>query len=134
MTGKELMRIDPLAGLWTEAEELDLPAVRFPASFPEVFGKDQEFKVEEGKKELKLTMKTPGYEKKDLKVSVKDGMLTVSGERKEENRTKDGCSYSSSYSSFSRSTPLPGGVNARKAKVEVKNGEVKIVMPKNGCK
>ena len=99
---------------------------------PVFTGKDTELQIEDKKNEVKLSLKTPGYDKKHLKVSVKDGMLTFSGERKEECKTKE--SYSTTYGSFSRSIPLPDGVNAKKTKVEVKNGEVKITMPKNSCK
>lgn len=134
MTGKELITAEPLAGLWMEPEELFPIAPMGPfqvASFPEFLGKNMKLKVEDGKKELKLSLKTPGYDKKHLKVSVKNGMLTFCGERREENSTKG--SYCSSYGSFSRSLPLPEGVNAKKAKVQVKDGEVIIAMPKNAC-
>jgi len=135
MKNKELMIAEPLAGLWMEPEELFpvAPMGAFQvASFPEYLGKNMKLKVEDGKTELKLSLQTPGYEKKHLKVSVKNGMLTFCGERKEENKTKDG--YHSSYGSFTRSLPLPEGVNTKKPKVEVKDGEVKITMPKNACK
>lgn len=135
MTSKGLMTTKPLAGFWMEPEEifsLDPMDTFQTAGFPVFPWKETELKIDDRKTELKLSLKTPGYDKKHLKVSVKNGMLTFCGERKEENKTKG--SYCSSYGSFTRSVPLPGGVNAKKAKVEVKNGEVSITMPKNSCK
>lgn len=135
MTSKHLVKTEPLAGFWMEPEEIFSPApmsVFQTAGFPMFSGKEIALKVKDEKKDIQVSLKTPGYDKKHLKVSVKDGMLTFCGERKEENKTKG--SYCSSYGSFTRSMPLPYGVNAKKAKVEVKNGEVKITMPKNSCK
>ncbi|MCX6834129.1 MAG: Hsp20/alpha crystallin family protein, partial [candidate division Zixibacteria bacterium] len=37
--------------------------------------------VDETKDEVKLTFELPGMEKKDIKVTVQDGLLTVSGKR-----------------------------------------------------
>ncbi len=135
MTSKDLVRMDPLAGLWTEPEEIFplAPMRTFQTTgFPMFPGKEMELKIKDEKKDVQVSLKTPGYDKKHLKVSVKNGMLTFCGERNEECKTKD--SYSTSYGSFTRSIPVPQGVNAKKAKVEVKNGEVKITMPKNSCK
>lgn len=140
MFGKNLMLTEPMAELWREENELFNPLAVIPSPIwggpPELFGKSMELKVEDGKHELQLSLKTPGYEKKHLKVSVKNGVLSISGERKAENRTKTGnCnSYSSSYGSFTRSVTLPETVNAKKAKVEVKNGEMKITLPKKSGK
>ena len=130
------MKIDPITELWTEAEEM-LPLVpAMPAQdigFPELFGKDTlHMKVEDTKHEYKVSLKTPGYEKEHLRVNVKNGILTFSGERSEEKKTKD--SYSNSYDSFTRSIPLPAGVHPKGAKVEVRNGEVKITMEKKNGK
>ena len=132
MSTKSLMKVDPVTGLLIETDDI-FPLAISPAmiDFP-IFGKELHMKVEENKKEYKVTVKTPGYEKKHLRVNVKNGMLTFSGERQEECRTKVG--YSSSYGSFTRSIALPGGVKPKGAKVEVKNGEVKITMEKKNGK
>ncbi len=136
MTSKSLMTTKSQAGFWMEPIERMFstdPVETFQtAGFPVFSGKGNDLKIEDRKKDVKVSLKTPGYDKKHLKVSVKDGMLTFCGERNEECRTKD--SYASSYGSFTRSIPLPYGVNAKKAKVEVKNGEVDITMPKNSCR
>lgn len=136
MDSKCLTVAKPQARFWLEpVEEMFFrdPMEMFQtAGLPVYSGKDTELQIEDRKNEVKLSLKTPGYDKKHLKVSVKNGMLTFSGERKDECRTKE--SYSTTYGSFTRSIPLPEGVNAKKTKVEVKNGEVKITMPKNSCK
>ena len=132
MSTKSLMKVDPVTGLLIETEDL-FPFALSPKlmDFP-ISGKEMHMKVEETKKEYKVTVKTPGYEKKHLKVNVKNGLLTFSGERQEECSTKTG--YSSSYGSFTRSIPLPDGVRPKGAKVEVKNGEVKVTMEKKNGK
>jgi len=130
MTSKGLIVSKP-TGLWMEPREMfAFDTMDQGDGFPGFSGK--ELKVVDTKTEYRLSLKTPGYDKKHLRVSVKDGMLTFCGERKEESKSKE--SYCSSYGSFTRSMPLPDGVNAKKAKVEVHNGEVKVTMPKNSCK
>lgn len=59
-----------------------------------------------------LTFDVPGFDRKNIGVEVKDGMLTVSGERKSESASKEG-SYSyreRSHGSFSRVFKLPENV------------------------
>ena len=57
----------------------------------------------------KLTAEIPGIDEKDIQVHVRDGLLTISGEKKREvKEEKDGYTYSErSFGSFSRSFCLP---------------------------
>ena len=80
---------------------------------------------------LELTVELPGMEEKDVEVSVRDGQLTVSGEKKFETEKKDK-NYQfveRSYGSFSRSIVLPDGVNAEDVKATMSRGILKIVVP-----
>src|SRR5687768_16041303 len=63
---------------------------------------------------LVLRADLPGLEKGDVEIEVKDGVLTVSGERKAEHEEKSEGFYrvERSFGSFSRSLTLPKGVNA----------------------
>jgi len=82
---------------------------------------------------FEIVVKTPGFEKKNLKVGVKDGVLTVAGHRKEERRSRSagGWSETRSESSFTRSVALPDGVDAKKTKINYGNGELKLLLPKH---
>jgi HSP20 family protein len=63
--------------------------------------------------ELIVRADLPGVKREDVNVEVQDGVLTVSGERRQEDREeRDGFVRSERrYGSFYRSIPLPEGVN-----------------------
>ncbi|MBS0364160.1 MAG: Hsp20/alpha crystallin family protein [Proteobacteria bacterium] len=80
---------------------------------------------------LELTIEVPGLDEKDVNVSVSDGLLTVSGEKRFETKQEDR-NYrfvERGYGSFSRSVPLPEGVKADDIKANLSKGVLKVVVP-----
>jgi len=88
-----------------------------------------EVKEEKGKFLVKADL--PGVEKKDVKVTVTDGVLTVQGERKQETEEKrEGYFHSErSYGRFFRSIQLPEGAKADQASAQFANGVLEIALP-----
>ena len=88
--------------------------------------------VYEEKDEIVATAELPGMDKNEIEVNITDGMLTIKGEKKKEEETKDGHYYYSerSYGSFVRSIELPREVQTDKAKANFKNGVLEIRLPK----
>lgn len=84
------------------------------------------------KDEILVRADLPGFDEKDIEVTVQDGMLTVRGERKEEKEeTKDAYYVSErSYGSFLRTLSLPVGVEADKVKATFKKGVLEVHLPK----
>jgi len=80
---------------------------------------------------LELTVELPGLDEKDVQVSIADGVLTVSGEKKFETEEKDKNYHfvERGYGSFSRSLALPDGVNADAIKADLNKGVLKVVIP-----
>ena len=82
--------------------------------------------------EVKLTM--PGLDKKDIDISVTDGVLTVKGETKEEEKEEDEKGSwlvrEHRHVSYFRSVRLPSEVEPEKAEAEYKNGVLKLTLPK----
>lgn len=74
----------------------------------------------------------PGMEQKDIDVSLADGVLTVSGEKKQEdNREENGHSHhESSWGQFQRRMLLPGAVKEDQIEASFKNGVLSIRLPK----
>lgn len=74
----------------------------------------------------------PGLEKKDITVSVKDGDLMISGERKSESESRDKQWHRVERFSgaFSRSVSLPDDVKSDEIKAEYKNGVLSVTLPK----
>lgn len=89
--------------------------------------------VYEGKDNYEIEVAAPGLEKKDFHIDVKDNVLTVSSEKKEEKEKKEGNKVVFSefnYSSFSRSFQLPDGIDVNKISASHQNGVLKINLPK----
>ncbi len=88
--------------------------------------------IEESNGNILVKAEIPGMEKDEIKVSVRDNMLTISGERKQEIETKDKTFHriERSYGKFSRTITLPSEVNADKVKAAYKDGVLNIILPK----
>jgi HSP20 family protein len=71
----------------------------------------------------------PGVEKKDVEVSVSNGFLTISGERK--NISSEGRIWQeTSFGTFKRTFELTEAVVEDKIKAQFKDGVLKISLPK----
>ncbi len=101
------------------------PSLAVPSFIPAV-------DVYEDEHSITLTAELPGIEEKDLNISVENGVLTISGERKMENvETKENFQrIERSYGRFTRSFTLPPTVDPEDVKAEFSNGVLKITLPK----
>ncbi|GAV21092.1 HSP20 family protein [Mariprofundus micogutta] len=73
-----------------------------------------------------------GIEKKDVHLEVKDGVLTLSGERRYEKDVKEENVHrvERAYGQFSRSFSLPSNVDAEKVEATMKDGVLEVRLPK----
>jgi len=88
--------------------------------------------VSETDKEFKIELAAPGLEKKDFKVSVDKGVLTISSEKQTE-KTEEKKNYwkkEFSYNQFSRSFQLPDNTITDKIDAKYDNGILSIALPK----
>jgi len=74
----------------------------------------------------------PGMKKEDIEVNLADQMITISGEKKKEEKVEKKGYYrlERSYGSFARSFNLPSGVRTDDAKATFKDGVLEIRVPK----
>jgi HSP20 family protein len=87
----------------------------------------------EGEDSYEVDMAAPGLEKKDFKIELSHGVLTISSEKKTDNETKKGKQVTRreySYQSFSRSFTIPQTVESEKISARYENGILKVVIPK----
>jgi HSP20 family protein len=86
---------------------------------------------EEGK-ELVVRAELPGIKREDIKVELAGTTLTLSGEKRSEEKVerKDYYRVEQSYGSFSRTLELPEGVNLDAIKADFKDGMLEIRIPK----
>ena len=75
----------------------------------------------------------PGMKKEDIEVSLTDDMVTISGEKRQEEKVekKDYYRLERSYGSFTRSFRLPKEVQTDKAKATFKDGVLEVKVPKS---
>lgn len=88
--------------------------------------------LHEDKDNLVVTAEVPGVKKEEIDVSLQDGTLTISGERKHEAKSGEGETYRSEryYGRFQRSIQLPTPVEGDKVKASYKDGVLTVTLPK----
>ena len=81
---------------------------------------------------LVLRADLPGLGKDDVNIEVKDGALTISGERKAEHEERTDGFYrvERAFGSFSRSMSLPDHVDAERITANFENGVLEVRIPK----
>jgi len=88
--------------------------------------------VHEDKDNLYVKAELPGMKKQDIDISVHDGVLSVAGERKEDEKYRQAevCRAERFLGRFQRTFTLPTTVNADKVKASYQNGILTVVLPK----
>lgn len=110
---------------------------RFGQPGSEVVGSDLRWRpvadISETKKEYLVKVELPEVERKDVNVSVDDGMLKIEGKREWKKTTEDEKQHrmESFYGSFERSFALPDNVKEEGIKAESKDGVLTVHLPKD---
>jgi HSP20 family protein len=88
--------------------------------------------VAEHENEFVLVAEMPGVKNEDLKISVEDSVLTLSGRRKPYEIPQDAKVLLNEMRvrEFSRSIRLPKDIELDKISAELRNGMLRIAMPK----
>jgi HSP20 family protein len=134
MNDKKMKKWEPFSELVTMRDDMD-------RLFDVFFGTQSQtiddpwrpsIDIEESNGNLMVRAEIPGMDKKDIKVVVKDDVLTISGERKRENETKDKTFHriERSYGQFRRMIRLPAEVDADMVKATYKDGVLNVTLPK----
>jgi HSP20 family protein len=86
----------------------------------------------EDKDGFTLKAELPGMRKEDIELSLHDGSLSISGERKHEEKHSDAEVYRAErfYGRFQRTVTLPTPVAADKVKAQYKDGILTVTLPK----
>jgi HSP20 family protein len=87
----------------------------------------------EDEKEWLVKADLPEVNKENVKLTVENGVLTITGERKFEKEEKDKkyLRIERSYGSFLRSFTLPDTADGTKVSAEFKDGVLKVHLPKS---
>ncbi len=114
---------DMMERLW---EEGDGRFLREEAFFPRA-------NLAETESGFEVALDLPGMKPEEIKVEMRDGNLSISGERKEEKEEKGKTFHriERSYGSFCRTIPLPAKVEEGKIDAKFANGVLTITLPKS---
>lgn len=135
----------PFAFMRRFAEDMDRMFEDFEdLRLPRMFGKEffpfrmelkdvtwvPQIEVLQNNGQLAVRCDLPGMKKDDIKVELKDEILTISGERNEEKKEEGEGYYRTerSYGSFYRQVPLPGGIKSDTAEATFQDGVLEIKM------
>ena len=112
---------------------------RLGEAFGEGFGFGEEgflpaLDAKESDDEVRITVELPGLEEKDIEIGLRDEVLTIKGEKRDESKHEEGGAQwvERRYGSFRRVIPLPADVDADRVKAHFKSGVLKIVVPRTG--
>jgi HSP20 family protein len=88
--------------------------------------------ITEDDREFLVKVELPEMKKEDVKVTIENGMLRISGERKAEKveKNKKYHRIERSYGSFLRAFTLPEGADGTKVNAEYKEGMLTVHLPK----
>jgi HSP20 family protein len=103
------MEDDAVMGMWNPAVDL--------------YEKDDHYMIK---------VELPGVDKNNVKIDLKDRLLTLSGERTYDNEVNEENYHrrEMSYGKFQRAFTLPADVDSDKIKAEFKDGVLQIEIPK----
>ena len=91
------------------------------------------FDISETETEYVITGEVPGIEAKDLDITLKDGILSIKGEKKHETEDKDKNYHHVEryYGSFSRSFRFSDRVKTDGLDATYKDGVLRLTLPKS---
>ena len=92
--------------------------------------------VAETDKGFEIELAVPGFDKKDFNIELKKGFLTISGERKFEEKKEEKNFYSiqTQYGTFRKSFQLPDSIVEKKIEASYEKGILSLFIPKDETK
>ncbi len=140
-----ITRWDPLTR-WNPLKEIDEMEKRLAAMFGRSPGRKEGEREEamtvaewsplvdisEDEKEYLIKAELPEVKKEDIKVTVHNDVMTISGERRSEKEEKGKKFHriERSYGSFTRSFTIPEDADGSKVSAESKDGMLSVRLPK----
>ena len=128
----DIMRWDPLRELGAMRAEMERLMARAggPGGLPRRWSPVSD--VIETEDAIVVTAELPGVKDEDVHITVQDGVLRISGERRLEEETHEDRFHriERSYGDFERSFTLPRGVAEDEIHAGVAYGVLKVTIPK----
>ena len=126
----------PWTGMGNVKQEIDRLFDRFVDAkwddFPAIGAWAPSMDISETKDSLVAKIEVPGMDAKDIQVALQESLLTIKGEKKQEQEEKDERYHrvERSHGAFTRSVRLPVAVDGSKVTATFKNGLLTVTLPK----
>ena len=127
------IKFEPMRDLESFAQKMRQFVEEMPETFSFEFGKGFDPKVEllHDAQNVYIHVEMPGVRKEDVKVSIKEEVLTVTGTKSPEERAEaERLIREISYGAFTRKIPLPCPVISDPVAATVKDGVLSITLKK----
>ena len=130
-----LIRWDPFTGIDEAFSRMPSMFGRFPRAFEldrPPFDWSPTVDISETDSEYLIRADIPAVKKEDIKITVDDGMLTISGERRQKSEDKQEKAHrvETLYGTFSRSFSLPDNVDTDHIRADSKDGVITVHVAK----
>ena len=131
-----LVRYRPITGMFNLRDEMNRLFDGFYRGVPDVnerftdYGPDVD--IVETDNDVRVSVEAPGIDQKDIKVSVRENILTLKGEKQREQEVENTSYHLSErcFGSFERSFTLPTNIQADKVTATYTHGVLNITLPK----
>jgi len=126
-----LIKFTPLTELETWNERISSIFNDFPKAGSDFYPRVD---VKDDNKNIYIEAEIPGVKKEDVKITLQDNVLTISGEKKKEADEKNEKNFYHSeryYGSFTRSFTLPEDINRDDVEAKSDNGILSIRISKS---
>lgn len=88
-----------------------------------------QLEIEQQDNQIRVVAELPGVNEEDIDLTIEDGMLTLSGEKRSERKDDNGYSERA-YGRFERRIALPSNVDDEKCSADFKNGVLTVTIPR----
>jgi HSP20 family protein len=126
-------RFGTLTDLRDEIDRLfEAPLAEFARTSHLLSGWSPALDMHEDKDNIYVRVELPGMKKEDIELSLHDGSLSISGERKAEGNHKDAEVYRAErfFGGFQRTVALPTLVATEEVKAQYQDGILSVTLPK----
>ncbi len=128
-----LIKFEPLQEFETLHDKIQRYFDEFPSfGFKYTDSFSPKIDISEGEKNINVIAEIPGVNKEDIKIVLEDNILTIEGEKKN-NNVKDGENFhrsERSYGYFKRCFTLPAEVDSENIEAKYENGILNVSMKK----
>lgn len=92
-----------------------------------------QLEIDQQDDQIRVVAELPGVDEKDVELTIEDGVLSLSGEKRSERKDESGYSERS-YGRFERRIALPSNIDEDKCQADFKNGVLTVTIPRTAEK